>query len=295
MSIAISGASGQLGRRVAELLLDRVDPSELTLVSRSPDKLEDAATHGAQTRKGDFDDPAGLAEAFRGAERLLLISVDPVSKLRQHRNAIEAARSAGVQFVAYTSFVNPSEHNPAGIAGEHRETERMLRESGMEWAFLRNTAYAEMRVGDAQAALALGSLVHNTGDGRVAYVSRDDCAAAAATVVAGGDHHGEIYDVTGPKALGAGELASLYSELGGREVTPVAVDDGPLIEGMVQGGVPREIAELLASFEAAAREGHMDTVSSAVENLTGRAPRPLREILARQRDRLTGAAGSAAA
>jgi len=292
MSIVISGASGQLGRQVTELLLDRVDPSELVLVTRSPDKLEDVGKRGVQIRTGDFEDPAGLAAAFRGGERLLLISTDAEPKLPQHRNAIEAAKAAGVKFVAYTSFVNPTEHNPAAVAADHRETERMLRESGLAWAFLRNSMYAEMEVPNARAALASGSLIHNAGDGRIAFVSRGDCAAVAAAVVAGGDHDGRIYDVTGPEALGAGELASLYSELGGREVSPVAVDDPSLVDGLVRSGLPTEIGELLASFGASARGGYLDTVSSAVQDLTGRAPRTLREILEQDRHALVEAAAS---
>lgn len=292
MSIVITGASGRLGRRVSELLLDRVDPPELILVTRNPERLEDFDGRGAQVREGDFDNPAGLAESFEGGERMLLISIDPISKVPQHRNAIDAARAAGLKFVAYTSIVNPTEDNPAGVAPEHRETERMLRESGMAWAFLRNSLYAEHQVANAQIALAAGRLVHNTGGGRTAYVSRNDCAAVAAAVVAGGDHGGRIYDVTGPQALGADQLASLYSGLGGREVAPIAVDDTALVAGMVEHGVPGEIAELLASFGASAREGYLDTVSSSVENLTGRPPRALRETLEEHRGELAEAAGS---
>lgn len=129
------------------------------------------------------------------------------------------------------------------------------------------------------------------GEGRVAYVSRNDCAAVAAAVVAGGDHNGKIYDVTGPQALGADQLASLYSELGRCEVTPVAIDDAALVAGMVEHGVPGEIAQLLASFGVSAREGYLDTVSSSVEDLTGRAPRTLRETLERHRGELAETAG----
>ena len=290
MSIVISGASGQLGRRVTQLLLDRVDPAELVVVTRTPEKLEDVARLGVPVRRGDFDDdPAVLAESFRGGERLLLISVDPIAKVRQHRTAIQAASVAGVAFVAYTSLLNPTEDNPAGIAGEHRETERMLRESGLAWAFLRHSMYAEHQLGSAEAALSSGSLFHNSGDGRVGCVSRDDCAAFAAAVVAGGDHDGRIYDVTGPEALGADELAALFGELGGRKVVPVAVDDRTLVAGMVRSGLPDDMAELVASFGVAFREGFFETVSTSVRDLTGREPRALRKVLEQHADRLAAA------
>lgn len=295
MSIIISGASGQLGRRVTQLLLDRADHPGLILVTRSPDQLREVAGPGVEVRAGDFTDPAGLVEAFRGGERLLLISTDAEPKMAQHRNAVQAATAAGVRFVAYTSFANPTEQNPAAVASDHRETERLLRESGMEWAFLRNAMYAEMQVHSAHSALASGSLIHNAGDGRVAYVSREDCAAVAAAVIAGNGHAGRIYEVTGPEALSSDELAALYGEIGGRAVAPIRVDDQALVDGMVGSGLPLDLAELLASFGRSAREDQLETVSGSVRDLTGQAPRTLRSVLERHRDVLTAAAYSVSA
>jgi NAD(P)H dehydrogenase (quinone) len=287
MSIVITGASGQLGRMAAERVLDSVDPGEVVLVTRDPDQLGDFAARGADVRQGDFDDPDGLLAAFAGGERLLLISTDKIgSRVPQHRNAIEKAREAGIEFVAYTSIPNTSEDNPGMVVPEHRETERLLFDSSMRWALLRNSIYTQMRIPAAAQALATGRLVHNHGDGRIAHVSREDCAAAAAAVVAGGDHAGRVYDVTGPDLLTAAELAELVSEVGGKPVEAVPVSDEGMFQHLVDGGAPNAVAERLTSSGRAIREGFLDVRTDAVQELSGRAPRTVREVLEEHRAQL---------
>jgi NAD(P)H dehydrogenase (quinone) len=281
MSLVITGAAGHLGRTTAERLLDRVDPERVVLVTRHPEELADLAERGATVRHGDFDDPASLVATFEGAERLLLISTDALGRrLAQHAAAIDAARAAGAELVAYTSMSNPVAENPAAVAGEHRATEEAVQASGLQWTFLRNALYSEYRIPEAQGALASGVFHHNQGDGRTAYVSREDCAAAAAAVLAGGDEHaGKAYDITGPELLGGTELAGLYAEVGEAPVASVAVDDAGLIAGMHAAGIPQEVATMLASFGTAIRNGYLNQLSTAVQDLTGRAPRTLRETL----------------
>lgn len=281
MSLVITGASGQLGRRTAELLLDKVEPSTVVLVSRRPEELADFAARGAETRHGDFDNPAPLAEAFAGGERLLLISTDALgSRVAQHGNAIDAAKSAGVRAVAYTSLPDPTVENPAAVATEHRETEALLTASGLEWTLLRHALYSEFRIPEAQAALASGIVHHNQGNGRSAYVSREDCAAvAAAWLAAGTEHAGRTYDVTGPELLGADDLARTYAAAGGSPVTAENLDDDAFVAGLQAAGLPSEVAGLLASFGTAIRGGHLDQRSTTVQDLTGHPPRTVAEIL----------------
>jgi NAD(P)H dehydrogenase (quinone) len=282
MTVLVTGASGQLGRLVAEALLERIDPGELILVTRSPDAIADLAERGADVRHGDFDDPGRLPEAFAGGERMLLISASVIgARIGQHRAAIDAAVAAGVRSVAYTSGVNPSDSNPGAAFVDHRATEEHARVSGLDWTFLRNAIYAESLAQGAAGALASGMLLTNAGDGRTGYVSRADCAAAAAAVLTTDGHAGKEYDITGPEALDARAIAALYTELGGQPVEPAFVDDDAWAAAMVEhAGMPDALARTIATFGTAARLGYAAVVSTTVRDLTGREPRSARDVLA---------------
>jgi NAD(P)H dehydrogenase (quinone) len=282
--LIIAGASGQLGGGAAEELLARVQPEQVRLLTRTPERLADLAARGAEVRRADLDEPDTLASALEGGRRLLLISTDALDRrVAQHRAAIDAAVQAGVGHVIYTSVVSPEPANPAAVVETHRQTEDDLRGAGCAWTLLRNNLYAEYQEPEAREAAASGRVVHNRGDGAAAYVSRMDCAAAAAAVLAQDGHAGRAYDITGPESLSAADLARLYGEIGGRHVEPVAVDDDAFIAGMVGDSTDGHMAygaRLVASFGRAIREGHFAGVSDAVQRLTGREPRRVRDVLA---------------
>lgn len=287
MSIVITGASGHLGRSTVELVLGRVPASEVVLTTRYPEELSDLAERGAEVRRADFGRPETLVGAFEGGEKLLLISTQDLDRrAAQHRAAIEAARVAGVRHVSYTSYLNPVEENPAAVTPSHRDTEEALRESGLEWTALRNAFYAEYQVPSGAQAIAMGRLVHNNGEGKTAYVSREDCAAAAAAVLITGGHEGRAYDITGPQPLGQDDVAALLSEVSGRPVEAVAVDDEEFVRGLAAAGIPEPVARGIASYGRAIREGFIGEASGAVENLTGQPPRSLREIFEAHRGEL---------
>jgi len=281
MTIGISGAGGQLGRATTDLLLDRVGPSELVLVTRDPSQLQGYADRGVDVRAGDYRNPAGLPDAYRGVDTLLLISgADIGERIAQHSAAIDAAKAAGVGRIAYTGIVNPTEANSAAAAPEHRGTEEALLASGLEWTFLRNGIYGDLSAGGLQQSIAAGQHVFNSGDGATSYVTRANCAAAAAEVLAGEGHSGKAYDITGPEALSGFDLAGLASEVSGKTVEPVSVDDETFVSILVEhAGLPEFIAEFLASFGRAAREGQLGLVSDDFEKLTGHPPAPFRTLV----------------
>jgi NAD(P)H dehydrogenase (quinone) len=284
MCVVVTGASGQLGRRTAERVLELRGAAGVILVTRQPESIADLAAQGADVRYGDFDQPESLRQAFAGGERMLLISAtDLERRAGQHQAAIDAAAAARVRHVVYTSCLRPEPPNPAVVAPSHHATETALVDSGLAWTFLRNSLYAEYQAAEAAAAIASGRLVHNRGDGGAAYVSRDDCAAAAAAVLVGPGHEGRVYDVTGPRPFTAAELAALYAELGGRAVEVVPLGDDRFVASLVDSDAAddhlRYGAELVASFGRSIREGYMASCTETVATLTGRPARTLREVL----------------
>ena len=302
MKLVITGASGQLARLAAERVLANVAPRDLILTTRTPAVLATFAARGVAVRHADFAAPHTLRAAFAGGERLLLVSAtDLGQRTTQHLAAVDAARAAGVGHIVYTSGLTPEPPNPAVVAPSHYATEQALARSGLGWTILRNSLYAEYQAPEAAQAIASGALVHNRGSGTVAYVTREDCAAVAAAVLAASGHAGACYDVTGSEAYSAADLAALYGELGKRAVVERRVSDAELIAAMVgtaggrrppgMAGVPqmqeqfaadhrRYGAELVASFGRSIREGYMSACTDHVAKLVGRPARSLRQALA---------------
>lgn len=289
MTVVVTGASGQLGQFAAERLLERLGGPNVILASTRPGELERFARQGADVRYASFDEPESLPNALAGAERMLMISTTAIGRRReQHGAAIAAARSAGVRQIVYTSATAPSPESPVAPIREHAATEAMLRESGLAWTVLRNGLYAELLVLSGAPAVESGRYVHNAGDGRTSYVSRADCAAAAAAVLADGGHENTVYDVTGPELHTQAEIAALLSEVSGRPVEAVEVSDEERIAALEASGMPPEAAARAASWGTAIRLGQLEVLSTAVSDLTGSPPRSVREVLEAHREELLG-------
>lgn len=301
MSLTITGASGHLATAVAERVAEiRGGTGDLVLVTRKPDSVA-PTLQGAEVRYGDFADPSGLGEALRGTTRLLMISADNIqARGGWHRQAIDAARSAGVHHIIYTSMAEPGPNNPALIADSHRATEEHLRKSGVPHTILRCALYADFQVFEAAEAIVAGEFRHNRGGGGCSYVSRSDCAAVAAAALVSSIERSGIVDVTGPAALTAADLASLYSDISGKDIESVDVSDEELAAalqpaaGADPDGHAQYGAALAVSLGRATREGFFDRVSTCVRDLTGSEPTTVADLLEGQRhvldQILTGAA-----
>jgi NAD(P)H dehydrogenase (quinone) len=286
--IGISGASGQLGRRVLELVVERVGASRVVAITRTPEKLAEFAAKGVDVRQGDFADKEGLERAFAGINRLLLISIDDTRegmRPRLHGNAINAAKQAGVQHIVYTSAIKP-QHSPIVFLRDHAATEQLIADSGLAYTFLRNNFYLEVVLQSAAQAIATGSSFSATQGGAAAYVTRADCARVAAAVLTSSGHEGAIYDVTGSRAWTQEEITSEVSKVVGKTINYVPVSDDALRQGMVSNGVPPQLADFLVGIDRGLRLGALDVVSRTVERLTGTPPETLPEFLARHRETL---------
>ena len=289
--IIVSGASGQFGHAAASQLLDMGE--EVIALSRNVDKIADLAERGADVRKADFDSPDGLEEAMAGGDKLLLISTTMVGQRpRQHGNAIDAAKKAGVKHIVYTSVTdggNPD--HPAVEQHDHYATERLLKDSGLDYTILRNSQYSEA-IATAMVApsLASGEKPDNCGEGKIAFVSRDDCVATAVAVLTNEGHENKIYNVTGPERFTVPEALALASEMAGRSIKVIHVDDEGMYRYFDSIGAVRKAEDLtpetpipwasegMVTFGQAIREGYFDVISDDVERITGKKPRTLRSV-----------------
>jgi NAD(P)H dehydrogenase (quinone) len=272
-TIIVSGASGQLGGLVVEELLARgVEPERLILVSRTPETLDRYVALGASARHGDFNQPESLATAYEGGDRMLLISIDTgvgAERAGLHENAVAAAAAAGVRHIAYTSFVD-LDRNDSPLAGDHRRTEQAIRESGMAWTMLRNSLYMNGIVARASRMLADGWVVR-TDVGGIAYVTREDCARAAAAVLATDGHEYRAYDITGPAVVFPQDIARATTEVTG---VPIEIQD------------PEPMGDDEPAPSPPPGSASFAIVSTAVEDLTGRPPESVADFLAAHRDEL---------
>jgi NAD(P)H dehydrogenase (quinone) len=291
--IVITGASGLYGRSATDKLIARGRAADLILITRTPHKLADRVGQGCEVRYGDFDLPETLASAVIGAEKMLLISGTRVgARVVQHKAAIDAAAAAGVKHVVYTSFVDISPENPAIVAIDHRETEALIKASGMAWTMLRDAHYADAMILNAGPGfIASGMWLTSTAGAREAMVWRDDCVESAVSVLTGSGHENKVYRITGPNSENFAEVAAMLSEITGRPVQLTETDDAGMYAMFDAMGIPREpvddqtVAGIpwnsddMVSFERSIREGWLDICTGDVEALTGRKPRSVRQLI----------------
>lgn len=272
MTILVTGATGQLGRLVVDALARRSPSAPLAVSVRSPDKAADLAARGIEVRHGDFDAPESLARTFAGAGTVLIVSGDaPVDvRIRQHRNAVDAAKAAGIGRVVYTSFVDPRPQSRFAFAAIHADTEDYLRASGLPFTILRNGVYADNLMGFIGRALESGTLAAPAGDGRVAFVSRADLAEATAAVLLGAGHAGRTYELTGPAAVSYHEVAAAVSRRSGRPIAYQPIATEAFADGLTRAGLPPFMVTALSGlFEAVAAGAYAD-VSDDGSRLAGR-------------------------
>lgn len=291
-SLLVTGASGHLGRRVVELLLDdpRTAGRKLIALTRTPDKLADFAAKGVEVRAASFEEPATLTSAFQGASRALIISTDAVGKpgarVAQHASAVAAAKAAGVEHLVYTSLTHADPSSLVGIAPDHWATEGVLRDSELPYTVLRNNMYTDYLLMGLPHAVKFGKLVNSYGAGKVSYVTREDCARAAAAALAGSFQGRAVLDITGPQAISQVDLARIVSEVVGRPIEYVAVDAATATANLQGAGLPAMFAELLVSFERSSAAGQLAVEGSAVQDLTGSAPGSVKQFLSEHRGAL---------
>jgi NAD(P)H dehydrogenase (quinone) len=292
--IIISGATGRMGLLTVRELLGRGVPAEdLILVSRSPDKLAEYAAQGASVRFGDVDRPESLPAAYAGGDKMLFIGISAggasggtegtIEQLKgfyqasganpprapRHKKGLDAAVAAGVKHIVYTSMLN-ADYSEVPWAEDQRHNEANLKASGAAWTALRNATYAEYGVGKYAALMAeAGRVVVSPKETRVAFVTIEDCAAAAAGALTTPGHENKAYEITGPNLVNRRDVAVLLSAVTGKNIDVIEKADEPIPYEFVDywGGRPR-------------------TVSTAVQLLSGRPATSMRDFLEKYKDHL---------
>jgi NAD(P)H dehydrogenase (quinone) len=287
----VTGASGQLGRQVIDNLI-AAGAGPIIAVSRSPEKLADLADKGVEARKGDFNDPASLSAAFAGGKRLLIISIDdlePGKRLAAHKNAIAAATKEGIRHIVYTSLTNPVEESPITFAKDHSDTEALIKDTGVDYTILRNNLYTDLVLMGGGQSIGMGQHFAAAAMGKTGYVTRADCARAAAAALLS-EIGSTLRDITGPEAVGHAEIAAILSQVAGKEIPYVPITRDALVEAMVTNGLPEFMANVFSSFDVAIAKGNLDMASDDVEKLTGLRPQSVRDFLLANTPALTGQA-----
>lgn len=278
--IAVTGATGQLGRLVLDALLATTPASALVALARSPEKAADLAARRVTVRHADYSQPETLAPALAGVSKLLLISSSEVGqRLPQHAAVIEAAGRAGVGLIAYTSLLR-ADTTPLGLGHEHRETERLLHQSGIPAVILRNGWYTENYMASVPPALAHGALLGSAGTGRIASAARQDYAEAAAAVLTSDGHAGTTYELAGDSAYTLADLAAEVSRQSGTAVTYTDLPPADFTAALLAAGLPEGLANLLADSDAGAAQGALFDDGRQLSRLIGRPTTPLASSVA---------------
>ena len=277
--IAITGATGQLGHLVLQNLLKTTAASQIVAIVRNPAKAEALSQQGIVVRQADYTDEAAFTAALQGVDKLLLISSSEVGqRTPQHRNVIHAAKAAGVKFIAYTSLLH-ADKSPLGLHVEHVETEKMLADSGIAYALLRNGWYTENYLASAPPALEHGVFIGAAGDGKIASATRADYAEAAARVIAEEGHAGKVYELAGDEAWTLSELAAALSKQSGKNVVYQNLSEADFAAALKSVGLPAGLADMLADSDVGAAKGGLFDDSRTLSALIGRPTTPLAESI----------------
>ena len=284
--MVITGATGHLGKATINFLLKKgVAPGSITAFVRDEHKAGELKASGVVVRVGDYDNYTSMENAFRGADKLLLISgSDVMRRGKQQQDAVRAAKEAGVKYILYTSFErkDETEKSPiALVAKAHIDTETNIKTSGIAYTIFRNSIYMDfipMFIGEK--ALETG-IYFPAGDGKVAFALRDEMAEAIANVLATGGHEGKEYIIAGHENVSFQDLAQTLTAIAGKHVPYISPEAGGYTSALTNAGVPAEYVSMFAAFAEAMKRGEFAIQETDLPQLLGRQPAVARQYLER--------------
>jgi NAD(P)H dehydrogenase (quinone) len=279
MKIMVTGATGKLGSKVMDFLLAKLPAEQLAASVRNPAKADKLSKQGVEVRQGDFDQPEELVNTFQNIDKLLIISTtdDNETRIRQHKNAVQAAKKAEVSFIAYTSIAD-ADNSSLDLAPVHRSTEQAIKESGIPYAFLRNNWYLRNEIGSIESAMNAEPWITSAEDGKVGWALQKDYAEAAAVVLAGEGHENKIYELSGQPRTQA-ELVADLEEVLDKEIEVKQVSDTEYEEILTESGMSKSLAAMFAGIQQSIRKGALDVKSNDFEKLLGHPVTPFKDAL----------------
>ncbi|MDX3186983.1 SDR family oxidoreductase [Streptomyces sp. MN03-5084-2B] len=273
--IVVTGATGHLGKLVVEGLLEKLPADQVAAAVRSPEKAAGLSERGVDVRHADYTDPESLVTAFKGADKVLLVSSSEVGRrVAQHQAVVDAAKEAGVRHLVYTSAPQATT-SALVLAPEHKATEELIAASGLTATILRNNWYHENYADTIKQAAATGSFVGSAGDGRVASATRADYAAAAVAVLTGEGHEGKVYELAGDVTWSNADLAAEIGKVTGREVSYVDLPADEHAKVLAQAGLPEPVVGLLVALDANTKDGLLAETTGDLRSLIGRPSTPI--------------------
>lgn len=280
MKIAITGATGQLGQLVIQSLLKNTAAANIVALVRNESKAADLKAKGIELRLFDYDTPATLASALSGIDKLLLISANEVGRRTpQHKAVIDAAQQAGVPYIAYTSLLN-ADHSTLGLAQEHRETESLIKASGLQYTFLRNNWYSENYLAGVIHTVEIGTLYGAAGEGKISSAARADYAEAAAKVLTTSGHENKTYELAGSTSFTLADLAGDIADVSGKEITYQNLSAEDYTQALTQAGLPAGLVDIIVDADIQTEKGAMFSDSKDLEQLIGHPTTAIKEQVA---------------
>ena len=269
MKIAITGATGQLGNLVIEQLLQLTAAQNIVALVRKIDKAEHFKVQGIEPREFDYDRPETLVPALLGIDKLLLISANEIGRRTpQHQAVIDAAKVAGVPYLAYTSLLR-ADTSPLGLAQEHRETEKLIQDSGITYTFLRNNWYSENYLAGVAHTIEIGTLFGAAKDGRISSASRIDYAEAAAKVLNSTCHENKTYELAGSESFSLSDLATFIGQAVNKDIIYQNLSAEEYTQGLTQAGLPAGLVDVIVDADIQTIQGAMYSDSKDLEQLIG--------------------------
>lgn len=277
MKIAITGATGQLGQLVIQHLLQHTAAENIVALVRHPEKAQSLFDSAIEIRQFDYDQPETLAPALHGIDKLLLISANEVGRRTpQHQAVIDAAKQADVPYLAYTSLLN-AENSLLGLAQEHRETEDLIKASGLNYTFLRNNWYSENYLAGLAHTIETGILLGAAAGGKISSASRQDYAEAAAKVLSSEGHDHKTYELAGSSSFSLADLAGDIRDVSGKAVVYQNLTAEEYSQALSKSGLPAGLVEIIVDADIQTQQGAMFSQSKDLENLLGHKTTPMRD------------------